>query len=315
MTTAYGSDLCIVVRESGERTADVCAALLAKLLPSAILLRIAAGDFMTVMQTSLEAGLRSGRPWTLCIDADVLVLPDLHGILAEARSADPDVFAVQGLVHDKFMLCRRPAGNHLYRSELIQEALTVMPRIGTLRPETKLIQAMGIKGYGLLQSRTCIGLHDYEQAHIDIYAKASLHAHKHADLAQDLLPAWAALKDTDVDFRICLSAWADARNGKTTPTLARIDTAAVAERALFELELAPQAPLIGPPEVWRSRGLEDAIRIDVSGLALQRAFDAAVFPERSVYALLTNHGMCAARLVWRWCRILALLVRPVTRWT
>lgn len=272
-------DVTVIVRECGERTSERCMELLRALCGRDDVTRIGAADFTTVLRRSLEAGLAAGRRWTLCIDADVLPLPALAALVSGARHLEHDVFAVQGLVLDKLLLCRRPAGNHLYRTRYLERALPLVGH-GQVRPETAMIQAMAARGYGLYQARTVIGLHDHEQYLSDLYGKAWLHGHKHAQLAELLVAAWQARAAADADYQVALAAFAAARERPGVPRLARAETAAAAAAALDTLGLREKSPLApGAPGSLAALSTADlptwTTAVDD---ALERWFEAALFP-------------------------------------
>src|SRR5688572_4397920 len=79
-----------VVRSVGERTADACGPLLAEELgDGAEVVTVGHKPFPVTLADSLRAGIAARRPWTLCVDADVLVLPGaVAALLATARTLD-----------------------------------------------------------------------------------------------------------------------------------------------------------------------------------------------------------------------------------
>lgn len=236
-------DATVVVRECGERTADACISLLRALFPNQTIHRVSGRPFSVTLRRSLEKGLQEGRGWLLCIDADVLVLPELADFIAEMSRMPDDVFVGQALVVDKLLPSRRPAGNHLYRTELIPAALPLIPDGYVLRPETEMIQAMRAKGLPFHQSRRIIGLHDFEQYYLDIYSKAFLHSKKHGNLMHLTEPVWQHLSQNDIDFRIALIALGDARLEANHPEVSRDFRRAAAEHALISLALREKPPL------------------------------------------------------------------------
>jgi len=233
----------LIVRHCGERTTDACAQLLAQLAPGNRIHRVSARPFQEVLRQSLALGLSEGRPWTLCIDADVLILPDLYAFLSEVDSFPAGFFEAQALVLDKLIPARRPAGNHLYRTELIGRALREIPRGDSMRPESDMIRAMAAKGCVAHQSAQLIGLHDFAQAHRDIYLKAFLHAHKHSFLVPLLRPLWESLGRVDDDFRVALRALEDAQVRGPIPQISRDFGALWIDGVLESMRLAPKAPL------------------------------------------------------------------------
>ena len=85
MRTTDHSDVTLIVRECGERTVESCVTLLADIFPGQQIDRVSERPFSAALRTSLEQGLAAGRAWTLCIDADVLVLPALRSFITEAK--------------------------------------------------------------------------------------------------------------------------------------------------------------------------------------------------------------------------------------
>jgi hypothetical protein len=304
MTAGAFDDVAIIVRECGERTADACVDLLRELAPGRQIHRVTARPFSAALRESLQLGIRLQQPWTLCIDADVLVLPALAEFMAEARHLHPDTFEVQALIYDKLLPSWRPAGNHLYRTELLPLALPLIPRDNALRPETATIQAMAVKGFGFHQSRHHIGLHDFEQSPADIYAKAYLHAHKHAHLQHIFLPLWQSQAVSDVDYATALRAASDAAEDDLAPhvcrdftdsCLARSDVQFAAKPPLARLTLADAARLL-PSDGAPAAGHDDY-------LALQQAIDAAVFPPPPPAPGKMGKLVAALKLclrIWRW---------------
>lgn len=236
-------DLTIIVRECGERTADACVRLLAEIHPDSAIHRVSARPFHETLRQSLELGLAEGRAWTLCIDADVLVLPEITDFLNEAVILPSHVFGAQALIQDKLIPSRRPAGNHLYRTERILQALPLIPTSDSLRPETDMIQAMVTKGFPYHQSRSLVGLHDFEQTHRDIYMKAFLHGYKHRYLMHWFKPVWEELCRTDDDYQVALAALDDALRHEGMPRISRNFREQEAHEAVAKLKIQEKLPL------------------------------------------------------------------------
>ncbi|MCC6658250.1 MAG: hypothetical protein IT512_08705 [Rhodocyclaceae bacterium] len=214
-------DVTLIVRECGERTVEACIAQLAALFPGQPIHRISNRPFVATLRASLQQGLADGRTWTLCIDADVLVLPALRNFIAEAKRLPAHFAEAQALVADKLLPARRPAGNHLYRSTLIPKALASLPDSPGLRPESAMVDALVRAGHPYHQSAWLIGLHDFGQAPADVYDKAALHGHKHAYLGELLLPLWQGWSEEDEDYRIALQAFLAASHQPAPAEVAR----------------------------------------------------------------------------------------------
>lgn len=271
----------IVVRESGERTADACCDLLQSLLVDRKVHRVSGRPFSQTLRRSLETGLDLALPWTLCIDADVLVLPELAIFLDEIQYLPPGCFAAQGLVLDKLIPSCRPAGNHLYRTSLIPQALARIPN-DALRPETEMIQSMQQSGYGFHQSRRVIGLHDFEQYIRDVFAKAYLHGHKHCHLKDDFMPMWRSLAREDVDYGAAIVGFEAAEQEMLSPRVSRDFTD---ERfAAYENAWHEKKPLVKVSLetacVLYDQSMSRHQRFPAHARRLQESIDSFVFPRR-----------------------------------
>jgi len=199
-------DVTVVIREAGERTAAICRGLIDAQVPADQVRSVNGVPFATTLAASYRAGIESGRKWTLCVDADVLIARDaLSKLLAAGERAPANVFGVQAMIYDKLLDCVRPAGNRLYRTALLEKALT---RISSdplvIRPETHVVEQMGRLGHPWLMSGILLGLHDFEQYYRDVFRKASLHAHKHLDFGPALIAQWRRKAVDDPDYEVAL---------------------------------------------------------------------------------------------------------------
>jgi hypothetical protein len=279
MTSTAFDDVAIIARECGQRTAGACVDLLAELAPGRPIHRVSARPGSTALRESLQLGIRLQQAWTLCIDANVLVLPALADFVREARQRYPDPFAAQALIYDKLLPSRRPAGNHLYRTELIQSALLLIPN-DALRPEAAMIQAMATKGFPCHQSRIVVGLHDFEQWLNDIRAKALLYARRHDHLESDYLAIWRAHAELEPDYAAALEAWGIAQESQEAPQVC--GDFAIAVRRDARTRPPERPPLTGMTAESVVALYEKAIVVapadEVPIRHLQAGIDAAVFP-------------------------------------
>lgn len=163
------------------------------------------------MRRSFEIGLEEGRKWTLCVDADVLLRQNaILMLLLFAERQSSDVLEVQGMVFDKFFNMPRQAGNHLYRTSLLNKAMKFIPDEGVnIRPEGHMLNEMKTRGNPWVKMHYVVGLHDFEQYYSDVYRKNFVHARKHPDFAGHFLPYWKEKMQIDTDFEVAMSAFAD----------------------------------------------------------------------------------------------------------
>jgi hypothetical protein len=229
-STGAPPDVTVIVRTIGERSEAACRQLLARQVPADRLFVVNAVPFSAAVAETYRLGIAQHRPWTLCIDADVLVSSTaVADLIRCTRDVPETLFEVQGLVVDKFFGSLRPAGNHLYRTSLLPRALELIPPDGVdLRPETFTIYRMAERGYPWIQATCVVGLHDFEQWQTDVFRKAFLHAHKHEKFLGALVREWRRQSEDDDDFQVAL--WGAAAG------IARRHTVRVsAEAAPFEL--------------------------------------------------------------------------------
>lgn len=266
------ASVTVIVRAAGERTVDACCAILAQQVPSANIVTLCEAPFVRAVQRTFEIGIAENRPWTLVIDADVLLRPDaVSTLLNWGIEAADHVFEVQGMVLDKLMGGPRAAGNHLFRTSLLPQALEHARSDGaanSLRPETYVMRRMEEAGHPWVQQETVLGLHDYEQAYRDIYRTAFVHAHKHGHQLPYLVSLWQRLAPVDADYQVAL--WGaeegrahqgeiqiDVRQFSQQRIQQRLDAVGLSEKNVLDSEhfdtCAPERivdEFQPPPEYW-----------------------------------------------------------------
>ena len=229
-------NVTLIIRSVGERTEQACFNLLKNVFDEAQIVIVRETPFSESIRKSFKIAMDRALPWTLCIDADVLVdIEQLPNLIQKALQTDEHVFQVQGLVLDKFIPVIRPAGNHLYRTSLLEKAMPFIPEEGTsLRPETDMLNEMAKQGYPWLQCDVLVGIHDFEQYYEDIYRKCFLQAHKHAYLIPLIETYWIEKSKYDQDFRVALLAL---RSGKVYGEKIFIDKEFLKEEAIDVLSI------------------------------------------------------------------------------
>src|SRR4051812_46673936 len=90
----------IVIRSIGERTEAACIdSVVAQGIDRDAIVLIKQSPFSLALRSGLEAGIAAGRPWTFCIDADVILREGaVASMLAHARRQPETVSMVQGLL-------------------------------------------------------------------------------------------------------------------------------------------------------------------------------------------------------------------------
>jgi hypothetical protein len=204
---SLNDQVTVVIRSVGERTEAACIdAVVAQGVDRDAIVVVRKSPFSLALRTGLEAGIAAGRPWTFCIDADVILRPGaVAAVLAHARRQPETVAVVQALLLDKLTLTIRCVGIHFYRTTLLPKALALIPSEGdAIRPENTTIKALAAGGNPMAVVPYVAGIHDFGQYNRDIYRKCFVHAHKHLDRIPELVPYWRAHGESDPDFRVAL---------------------------------------------------------------------------------------------------------------
>lgn len=201
------SDVAVIIRTCGERTLDICKGLVEEQVDSKNIVIINEVPFSKSVRKTFEIGLDYHLPWTLAVDADVLIAKNaISDIIKVADSFDDQAFKFNGRVSDKLFLRPRVGGIHLYRSCHFEVALKMIPTEEFIRPETHIAEMLQQKEnlsnpiLGVM-----MGLHDYEQWYRDIYRKAFVHANKHGNnYVKSFLRNWSERMDEDKDYKVAL---------------------------------------------------------------------------------------------------------------
>jgi hypothetical protein len=248
-------DVQVVIRAAGERTERAASALAAAQVGAEAVALVREVPFSAALKRGLEVGVASGRPWILCLDADVMLRPGgIAALRAEGERAlrdDPGLAGVSGLVADKLLGQRRVAGQHMYRAEAAAHALAHgVFDAGKRRPESDLKRQLQREGRPWRDVDAMTGLHDFEQAYVDIFRKVFTHARKHRRFMDYAERFWARAAPTDPDLRIALLTKRLAETVEETapPNEAHLHKGVVIDRRHFPETLDTLLALAGMTE-------------------------------------------------------------------
>ncbi|HAA12632.1 MAG TPA: hypothetical protein DCE41_13445 [Cytophagales bacterium] len=199
-------DVTVIIRGAYERTEAVCRQLMEQQAPAGHIHLIHEVPFSAAVRKAFEIGVAEKRPFTCCVDADVLSAPNaLQDLREYMKSRKPETLMVQGLILDKLFGVIRQGGFHFYRTNHLEKAMGYLPEEGsTLRPETTLVNSMGKVGYPWVQANLISGIHDYEQFYGDLYRKCFVQSRKHPHLAPMLKTFWREYQAVDKDLQMAL---------------------------------------------------------------------------------------------------------------
>jgi len=201
------NDVSLIIRAAGERTEEACRRLAERQVGAGNVVVLHEKPFSRAVMRSLEVGIEAGRPWTVLLDADILLAPgDVDAIVARIADTPDDTYLVLGRTLCKFHGGSIPGGLKAVRTSLLDEALaTTRAQEGSLLPEAALNHAMAARGNALARVPDIWGIHDYEQSYRHIFLKMVARARKSSREAPMLLARAEELSGSDPDFRV--AAW------------------------------------------------------------------------------------------------------------
>lgn len=241
----FSTDFVVVIRQSGERTFDLCRRLVALQVHDNQIFVVSGQPFETTLRSCYEIGISSGADWMVTIDADVLPRSgSINRLVAEARAMPRRHLQVEATIADKLTYSFRCAGVRCYRISLLHKALPLIPSSGnTVRPETHVVTEMRKLGHPSRRSCFIFGVHDEHQYFRDIYAKTYLHAIKHMHLLAELTLKWKRDRLVDPDFAAAVFGVRDGLAADEIPSLDRSMFSARAKSVLNEANLNEKDPI------------------------------------------------------------------------
>jgi len=202
------TNAAVVIRSSGERTEALCKKLIAEQVAQKnIFLVKGEKPFSNALERMFQIGIECNLPWTIAVDADLLVSENgISSIIAIAENRHDNFFEINAQMLDKFFGGPKDGGLHLFRTSLLDLAITQIPAEGfSMRPESFVIDRMQSLGYPQIKDDIVLVMHDYEQYYRDIYRKAFFHGKKHIRFFHNsLLPFWERLSKVDPDYRVAI---------------------------------------------------------------------------------------------------------------
>lgn len=211
-------NVSVIIRSIGERTATLCRTLiLEQVREENVSVVSSEAPFLAALAESYRIGIEGHFPWTVCVDADVLLSTDAIRRCINTAIEQPDNnFGLSGFLLDKFYASRKRRGFHVYRTDLLPKAHKLLSEVeGAVRPETEVKKRMADLGHLWGISHEIYGIHDYEQFYSDIFRKMTTRSVKSASDREYLLKRARLLKPHDADFLV--AEWALRYGATLTP--------------------------------------------------------------------------------------------------
>jgi len=212
----------VVIRSVGERTEVLCEDIIKEQVNPQNVFLINEIPFSQAVRKTFELGLERNLPWTIAVDADVLIFRDgIRRLIEYAENQTNLFFKLNAKGFDKFYGKSRYICPHLYTTSLLEKALECPDTGVTLRPETAIVDFMLEKHkVGFIQYNREIAIHDFGQYYSDIYRKAFVHSKKHAPLNLNFVKYWGEMASRDNDFIVAMAGLFE---GIYTSTEVKID--------------------------------------------------------------------------------------------
>jgi len=238
----------VIVRAAGERTVDECVRRLRDQVDSVRV--VSAAPFAETLRLTYKLALDLKQPWTVVVDADVLIFPKMvkAGLRACVRTSHAGFFCLDGKTRDKVFLQDRRAGIHIYRTSMLWTALHAIDG-KKIKPESHVRGMMKRRGSKTFAPPQLVfGLHDYEQYYRDLYRKAFVQAKKLPGHVKAAWGKWQLLSESDPDYRVLIAGAEAGRRheGRIIPDV-RIDLGA--DAAIEALGLTEKEPMDAPVSV------------------------------------------------------------------
>lgn len=183
--------LLVILRTSSESTANLSENLIkGQITNNDLLVKCSETPFFKTLERAYEISYENKYPWTLMIDADVLInSKSIEKIITFGQKNNSLV--IQGYVLDYLYGGPRSGGLHLYSYEAITKIYTLKPNIkSVIRPETYCKDLICPNGYRFLSVPLILGIHDFFQFDTDYYRKIHFFYIKNKDRIDSLSKFW-----------------------------------------------------------------------------------------------------------------------------
>lgn len=132
-------NVTVIIRSVGERTTGLCLDLIREQVISENIYLIHEIPFSQAVRRTFEIGQENDLPWTLAVDADILLAANsIKKLISLAEKEDGLIFKFNGRFVDKLFLSARHAGVHLYPTKFCEIAIRNKPKEESIRPESQL---------------------------------------------------------------------------------------------------------------------------------------------------------------------------------
>ena len=278
-------EVTVVIRAAGERTEALCRALVLREVAEKDVFVLHERPFARAVRRNFEIGAAQGKPWTLAVDADVLLREGAISQMIERVKNLPSAirkktYVYQGRVHCRVFGQPRRAGLHLYQTETLPTALKfVDDKTADIRPESATYTLMQKKGFYHIRSNDLYGLHDYHQSYAALFRNGFFQARKHLSQAGTLLEYWTT--EAHDDFRVLLAGWNHSLTTRQTHRLERVgidEIKALTEQAFQQLNLFEKPPLTATDTARIQQETEEICTVAPRPFQWQRHRHRRVFP-------------------------------------
>ncbi|WKZ61653.1 MAG: hypothetical protein QY309_09180 [Cyclobacteriaceae bacterium] len=199
---ASATEYSVIIRHSGEQTFKALHKQILRYIPEARVATVSSNSFESTLRQSYEQALQLGYPWSLLIDADILLIDRFFSFYApRAIEANTNALGFAFRVWDRFYQSPKFRGIHFYNTQYIEQALKHIPVEGqTLRPESYVKERLAGEGLSWIKYGNIVGVHDFFQNPRDVFAKMAIRAHRSSGDFEELLSRLSRSSANQIDF-------------------------------------------------------------------------------------------------------------------
>lgn len=193
----------VVIRSAGERTTNWCKSIVDTIFSPENVILIDERPQPKAIKRTFEIALDKNEPWTMVLDADVLLRPEgVLKLLDRAESLPANFYYHYGMIYDKLSNGFRSAGHMVLRTSLMAEARVLLPLAANeIRPDTFIQKAMARKEFHYYRDLVLVGVHDFEQSYQDFFRKGYLHGVKNHSKVNGFIAKWPDQWQNDLDYK------------------------------------------------------------------------------------------------------------------
>ncbi len=203
----------IIIRSCEERTEGLCEHAVKQQGFNEIHFIKNVAPFSKALKKGYELAIEINKPYSIFIDADVIVTPhSLTGMVYAFDTLPESTFFMNPLVWDYMFNEINQGGPHLFRTKHLKKAVDIIvSEKFTMRPEASTANKMHQNGYHIVPYNMVAGVHNSEQFNRDIFRQMQNKYFREPKKREERLEYWSK---PIPDFEIAKLAFEDSKTHK-----------------------------------------------------------------------------------------------------